>query len=610
MKLIYSIILLLWLFPLAGKEVVIFEKPALDAGYAFSDDKFWHDTGERQRVIVRQHPLAFIFEYSKIRSDNGLTAFHRKDIVPGNEAQSFMRRPPLPATHISGIIAAVVFMIAIIQHGIRKNFSDTGLILLPVLLRIALVLLTLCRWDSVYPIAADENGYFATITDMLNGNWRTPWHFTVGTGFFYLPFIFLTDAKIFYDIVPYFNYFSALIIAPGIMVLAFLILRKLGVPGKKSCIAMLIWAIYPFVAFHLEDWNSANFQHLFLLTRFFRQWMSHFFYAFCINAGFNAMSDTPGLLLLLGCLYLALAMPKKIRYAVLFGMLYGFTCMVRINYILLSPLFAYVLFCKFKDDRAVLLKAAAAGIVSFLVIFSFQMICNVLQFSSPLTFGYILHYPENNILDRPVAGFTWHTFSKLTSLRYLLQVNLPVFAFGTAALWVTRDRHKQRIFALLSIPVVLFFCGYSHTFCDARRFVFPAFAGFLMAVTGMEIWDDLRRHIRAAIISGLFLLASLALPYHASWRGLPFMLGEGLFLRIASVAIPVYLGIIVLYLIRQKQFPAAIFLSLAALFYYSPPEVTAAAMFLLLLKTMCPQFPIRMIREKFRRHDHETSRPQ
>ena len=97
--------------------------------------------------------------------------------------------------------------------------SDRILCLLPVCLRCLLVLLTAGLCENPVPAAADEPGYFKTMSDMLSNSWQGPLSFTVGTGFFYLPFILLTGAKEFYDIVPHFNYFSALVLAVGMFLL-------------------------------------------------------------------------------------------------------------------------------------------------------------------------------------------------------------------------------------------------------------------------------------------------------------------------------------------------------------------------------------------------------
>ena len=573
-------------FVSAAAPCVIFEKPEQKSRFLVIDSSQLRDTGRKMRQVSVFHPLCRIYEFTEKELPNGLRGYRRHDITVKDDGVTPVRKDSFSSWRTAGMIFSPVAILAILycifirRSNKEESVPEYAYLLLPVLVRCFLVLT--CREYGVQPAMADEAGYFQTISDMLNGNFRSQWHFTVGTGFFYLPFILLLRAKEFYDTVPQFNYFAALFLAPGTLALGYLILRKLQVSAGKACIAMLVWALYPFVFFHLEDWNRHIFQYFAYPNYWFSQFNGHFYYSFCINAGFNAMSDIPGLLCVLGCLYMILALPAKLRYAALTGALYGFSCMVRINYILLAPMFALVYYTKFKESRIMLLKAALSSCGAFLAVFSFQMICNTIQFGSPLTFGYVMHYPGNAALDRPAAGFTWHTFSKLTFLRYLFRVNLPVFALGTAALWSMRSRFNQGLLILMSVPVVLFFCGYSHTFCDARRFTFPAFAGFIMAVAALEIWRELPRKAVIMIAAGLLAMILLALPYKAFWRGLPFMTGDGYFLRLAGIIIPVYLTAVIFRLIRFEYYQAALFTFLSAFIFYAPPELAAAGMFLLL----------------------------
>ena len=538
-------------------------------------------TGKAVRKFLPFHPLARMYSFSEARF-GPVTGYLREGVCVKSDGRSLVYDPPLPAKHIAFAVAASVVLLFLLYRGGKNNFPDAFGLLIPVLVRQILVLSVTGRWPEIVTAAADEPGYFTVIRNMLDGVWRSPWSFTVGLGFLYLPFILISGAKEFYDIVPAFNYFSALVFGPGVLLLFGLVLRRLGVSAKKTCLAMLCYAVWPAVAFHYEDWTNGYVQSFFQLPLWGGKFNGWFFYAFCINSGFNAMSDTPCLLIAAACLYFALAMPPRTGYALLFGALYGFGCLVRINSILLAPLFAFLLFLKFRESRRLLTAAALASTGAFLAVFAVQLVCNTLQFGSPLTFGYVLHYASNAPADRPAAGFTWHTFSQLAALRGLMRGNLPVFAVGTAALWMMRDRFRQAVLVLLSVPVVLFFCGYSHTYCDLRRFVFPAFAGFLMAIAAVEIWDTLEKREK---LNTFFLLAGmtiLTLPYRAHWRGLPLALGDGLFLRLACIFIPVALALTVFRLIRRKNYAASGFVFLAACFYYSPPEVLAAGMFLLL----------------------------
>ncbi|MBQ7209132.1 MAG: hypothetical protein IJS01_15150 [Lentisphaeria bacterium] len=570
------------LLPLAGSPAALFEKPEPGARRMVVDSALLVPSGKTVRKFVPFHPLARMYTFAEAKF-GPVTGYLREGVHVKSDGRGLRYDPPFPAKHAALAVVASGALLFLLYRGRKKGFSDSAALLIPVVVRQILVLSVTGRWPEIVTAAADEPGYFAVIRNMLDGVWCSPWSFTVGLGFLYLPFVLLTGAGEFYDIVPAFNYFSALVFGPGILLLFGLVLRRLGVSGRKTCIAMLCYAVWPAVAFHFEDWTNGYIQSFFQLPLWSGHFNGWFFYAFCINSGFNAMSDTPCLLVAAACLYFALAMPPRTGYAALFGALYGFACLLRINSILLAPLFAFLLFCKFRESRRLLAAAALGSTGTFLAVFAVQFVCNTLQFGSPLTFGYVLHYASNAPADRPAAGFTWHTFSQLAALRGLMRGNLPVFAVGTAALWVMRDRFRQAVLVLLSVPVVLFFCGYSHTYCDLRRFVFPAFAGFLMAVAAVEIWDSLKK--REKVITFLLLagMVVLTLPYRAHWRGVPLALGDGLFLRLVCVVIPVALAFAVFRLIRRKNYAASGFVFLAACFYYSPPEVLAAGMFLLLL---------------------------
>ena len=582
-KAVYLLLFFITLLPLYGEKIVVFEKPQANARSLIADKKFFQETGYKTRMLVEEHPLVFIHNMTEVKTASGLTGFMRDDLTVGTDGKSIERRQEIPYAKIFTAALAVILLGVISFRAWKYGLKEWHLIMFPVLVRILLLSLTLYRWDCVYTIASDEPGYFETISDMLNGKWSGPWRFTVGTGFFYLPFILLFNAETFYDIVPYFNIFSAYVIAPAILATGYLILRKLNVSGKKSCAAMLIWALLPFVAFHLEDWEIWKFQHIFLFPKLFTDFHRLVFYGFCINSGFNAMSDTPGLLTVMCCFLMTLSMPPKVRYAGCFGMLYGFACLIRINYILLAPALFWICFCKFKESKK-LLKGIAAGIGGFLAIFAIQLICNTVQFGNPLTFGYILHYTENALLDRPAAGFTWHTFSRLIFVRYLLQSNLPVLALGGAALWVMNDRFNKQVLALMGIPTLLFFCGYSHTFCDARRFIFPAFAAFLLAIPAAHnVWNGISKLRIWMIIIALTAMVMVTTPVNAHWKHLPLQIGEGFFLKFMAVAVPLALIGIMIDLMRKKHKDTAIFILLTMLFYYAPSEVLGTGLLLLLL---------------------------
>ena len=143
------------------------------------------------------------------------------------------------------------------------------LIFLAVLLRQILLLYEVSFWGNALPCATDEPGYFKTVYDMLQGNFAGPWNFTVGLGLIYLPFVWLTGAREFYDIAIAFTYFDGFVIAPAALGIAFLVLKGFGVKKYYAFAAVLLWALYPFFVYHAELWGKLHFAPLLALPSSF-----------------------------------------------------------------------------------------------------------------------------------------------------------------------------------------------------------------------------------------------------------------------------------------------------------------------------------------------------
>ena len=566
--------------PLSGAPEAVFQTPDPGAAYFIADGSGIVREGTPVRYFETRHPLVRIYSFFPARDFSGRQiGFVSPSFVVDPAAGKAVYYPMFSQAAVLGALVSFVVLLFLLFQKFRKQEIPFFWLAVPVLLRLTLMLATLIFSRDIFPTATDEPGYFKTMNDILHGIWRTPWNFTVGTGFFYLPFMLLLGAKEYYDLVPVFNYFSALVIAPGCMVMLYWILRKLGASCRAAGIVLLIWAVYPFFVFHLEYWETQTFQAFFALP----PWLGTFdfwrYYAVCINAGFNAMSDTPGLLLVLLTQAVILSMPEKRSSALLAGGLFGISCLVRINYIILSPLIAFLLFFRFRHDRKLLLQAAVCSAAGFLICFAVQLIANVLQFGSPLTFGYVLHYPELAAIDRPAAGFTWHTFLKWTNLRQMTGANLPVWAAGFAALWCMRDRFRQGMLMLWSVPLIIFFAGYSHTGCDARRFVFPVFCAMLCAAALLEIWKTCGKKELFMVLFPLILLLLFSAPL-GGVREMPLLLGKSKMLETIQLLIPFFAAAGIVYLLRQKAFAAAVFLMLSLVFF-TIPAVLMAGIFLL-----------------------------
>ena len=87
---------------------------------------------------------------------------------------------------------------------------------------------------------------------------------------------------------------------------------------------------------------------------------------------------------------------------------------------------------------------------------------------------------------------------------------------------------------------------------------------------------------RVFIAVSLAAMLLLTVPADAHWKGLPFMLGQGGVCRTAKILVPLMLFGTVWGFIRKKFYRTAVFVFLAALFFYAPVGVASAGMFLLL----------------------------
>jgi len=258
--------------------------------------------------------------------------------------------------------------------------------------------------------------------------------------------------------------------------------------------AVLIWALYPFFVYHAEQWQTLRFFPVFALPPSWEgAWDWWRYYAICISCGFNAMSDTPSWCAVLACVYLSLCVPAAKKWCFAAGALFGFACLLRINNIFFAPLLTFLWLGKIPlkwKSAGLFLLAAAAG---FLLVFGFQLWINFHQFGNMLTFGYSLHYLDFVPEKRPCAGFTFGTLTEWRNTKFLLFGNLALVAAGISGLALLKARFTRIALTLFSVPLVLFFLGYSHTYCDVRRFVMAIFLIFPAAACAALAPEQKRR---------------------------------------------------------------------------------------------------------------------
>ena len=451
--------------------------------------------GEAERRFSVRHPIAYYAPFFRLEGGTFVSPCVTVDETSGENI--FV--PPagdwrLWATALAvGLLGAVIFLL--VKGKLRKTIPPCSVaeslcfILIAVLLRQILLLCEISFWGNAIPCAADEPGYFKTVADMLRGDFKGPWNFTIGLGLVYLPFVLLCGARDYYDIAVSFCHFNGLVLGPAVLAAAFLLLRSFGVGRRCAFAAILVWAVYPFFVYHAELWKTLSFAPFLAPPCFVDgapDWWR--FYSVCIHTGFNGMSDTPGLLAVLLTLLLARLAPPDCRGTFLTGLAYGFCCLLRINYVFFAPLIAFIWFFRLPERSfPSLLRAAGAALGGFFLVFGWQFLINIHHFGNPFTFGYSLHYLDFPPEKRPSAGFTWAILAELRNIKFLMGANKLLMAAGIAGLLFLRTRYTRIALTLLGVPLILFFFGYTHTYCDARRFImaaYPAFTGAFCAAAG------------------------------------------------------------------------------------------------------------------------------
>ena len=525
MYIIWLIVMLL-AFPLTGGELAlpagtpVFDKLSAEAQPlgVLPEARTVSYSGEAQRVWFRSHPLARYADYYKADIPGQGECYISPDIrqADGGELR-FVKEIPAAGKLLLPVSLGILLFLCYRLYrfpGDRENaWIYTGVV---IAVRAALLSYVLCMAGAIVCNPADEPGYFAVGCDLLQGKCMGPWTYPVGHGvLMMMPWIIFTGARSFFDIAVGISWFSGFVLGSAALLLAFRLLLALRLPVKTVFAAVLAWAMLPFFVHHMPDWDTLTFYNMVDLPSVragFR------FYMQLIGSGFNGMSDMFSTVLVFGVLLLALRMPVKTCFLILAAGLFGMTCLVRLNNIFFAPVLGLILVERFMprlktwQDLAMFLLVGGA---SFMAAVGIQLAVNYLQFGDAWTFPYSLHALDRAAGDRPADGFTFATLLKGTNLRYLLESNLGVMSCGAAGLLLMQERRLRAVLGLWALPVILFFCGYSHTFCDAVRFILTAYIPLLTAAVWVPVKCRQNKDWRRG---GIYLAISLILiAWHNGW---------------------------------------------------------------------------------------------
>lgn len=496
----------------------VFERPDRDAGFLFVINKQTEiePLSEKDALFAR-HPPAGYHRFYEIPISSGKTGW----ACPEFRVYSESRNPEIAPEYVNSpfrntaliLVAATLLAISgfrgyrMIKRGKLPPLpaaATVGLsIAFLVLLRWLLLLIMIAGSYNIIAGSSDAQGYFQTAAGFIKGDFSGPWRSTIGLGFLYMPFILALNATQFCDIAVQFAWFAGFVLMPASIVMTYLIIRKLTGSQYKGFFAALLWTVIPLFYSHLELRDGKLFKPFFA---FANDASSFQFYWNTVTMGFNAMSDAPSTFCVLLCILLCVFLPAKIKSIAVIAFVYGFACLLGINNIFFAPLIVWMFWCRFNIrllEWNFLFKAALTAAGVFLATFGWQLMINKMHFGHFFSFPYGLDGGVND-------GSRWSFVSQ--GIQYLSGSNFACWSLGAAGIFFVSDRKLRITLILWAVPVILFFFGYTYTFCDSHRFVMSSCSAALGAFVCADIWNKTSAGEKVRLIIMLSISLLLVCP--------------------------------------------------------------------------------------------------
>jgi hypothetical protein len=568
-------------------------KPDVNAEMiAISMEEMTIEAGVRKRAYLPKsafiardnHPLMVYTDFQQVRLPDGRTAWVSEHLEYSPEYHGILYRTFPWERDIVPVLIFASLLLLLILHGHRTHvlqdaMSTPGIaaprVILHALGLLLLLRLTLSSWaifqsGNIICVPIDEQQYFTVASDISHGILGRDWHYTIGLPLIYVPFLIFTGADSYFDIVGAVSLFNAYIVAPACLAMFFLILQTLLGSTRKAFAAVLVASIMPFLYFPVElhvpgETISGVFKGISGPVGF-NQASYLLFYLFTA-IGYHGLSDHASTALILLSTLLGLQMRPGMRSVMAISAIFAFACLVRISNIVFSPLIAFLFWemnkARFWERPKTVFVHMAAAAGAFLLVFMPQLIVNAMNYGGALTFPYVLH--EN----RAAEGFSLSAIPG--GIHYLFGCNYFYMACGAVGLGFCRNRKTFILLALLSIPIVLFYCGYPVVGASPIRFILTAYLPLTAAFVIAAGWQGLRTReafILAGVVAANLLLVS---PCHRLTPPFPWELelipgGKEIAMGL-SWGIPLASLAVVLILFRKQR--GALMFALAFLGLYS-----------------------------------------
>ena len=231
------------------------------------------------------------------------------------------------------------------------------------------------------------------------------------------------------------------------------------------------------------------------------------------------------------------------------GLLFGFSCLIRINNIFFAPLFLFLVFSQ-EQNKKLCWKGILSAAAAFWIIFTPQLIINKLHFGSIFTFPYVLHNPD------VAKGFLAEMF--LGGAKFLMSVNYFYFMLGSISLLFIKDNCWRRILLIWIIPLTFFFCGYPEIGNNGIRFLFPVYGALTASFFAAELWKSCSAKAFWIMISALTIQVLFTAPSNYTYTkllpwNLQYFSSGVLISQILSVGCPIFSLTSAIFFFKQKR---------------------------------------------------------
>ena len=524
-NILLACLFLVWFFPVQASETIMV--PDNSPLFKWENQKwtikavaqrgFQAEIIKKEKIFLSHDRVIGLFTdvyYLKIPGTDGLSYFPKITFKKGKDGKIIHEAEQIDSLMFLGTIIFLLGLLAL--AGYFRLESEKKNYLLPT----ALVFFAwgFAAWyigfiSDLIVAPSDDIAFFNIAKTILAGDFTSvKYVYPVGFPLLCIPFILLFNLQNWIDFMLVFMNYQTFVLIPGMFLILYrFFYAKMGFSRIQSFCILFLWLIllscYLPISFLPSSDTPLYIPETYLNNACFSLPERHsFLFVKCTLLGRNAMSDYTAALLLAVLLYFSMKKSQSlIRFFVL-SMVFGFLCLVRLNYIFFAPLLALVFYDSFSElwkMKRNYLYAALCGTAGFMIFFICQCVINKIQLGSPFVWPYSLHE------YRPDRGFVWNVVPY--GFKFLCQNNYIYIVLGLSSLLFIPDRKTRAILTLWSLPMLLFFCGYPFVFHSSVRFIFALYPPLLAAMVMNPVWKaswSVRLKAALVVISSCVLCKS------------------------------------------------------------------------------------------------------